>query len=288
MTFDPDPFSQIFGSESIVMGITLPEAYHFALLRLNSHGRYSDCADWNTRQKELSMTMIVRAPLAEPMISRCVPCSPYELEQYRLEMLDGILDFEILNGKWPYTYHHRMTHYGAYSTSSYSSPRYFAFGEDQILFVEQELKRNPSSRRAIIDIRDNEEDMHSLDPACLQHIQFMIRDGKLDMKVLFRSNDAVKATFMNAFALIMLQERVCNLLKYDGLDISMGTYTHRANSFHCYERDFELLDAYCKRISDYYLGYSSEVTFNYKGDWQDEMQNAQPEIMQKVEELRKR
>ena len=87
------------------------------------------------------------------------------------------------------------------------------------------------------------DDVGSDDPACLQHIQFFIRDNHLDMKVLFRSNDACKANFMNMFALVCLQKRVA-----DELGVEMGVYTHRANSFHCYEKDFDPLEGYCKRI----------------------------------------
>ena len=85
------------------------------------------------------------------------------------------------------------------------------FYKNQLQFIIDELRRNPDSRRAVIDIRDNSDDMYSDDPACLQHIQFFIRDNKLHMKVLFRSNDACKAAFMNAFALIMIQKMVADV-----------------------------------------------------------------------------
>lgn len=86
--------------ELIVYGDTLPEAYHKALTALYEEGPVADCADWNTRQKEVSMTYCVAEPLKEPMISKCFIGGPKELEQYRLEMLDGILDFEIERGNW--------------------------------------------------------------------------------------------------------------------------------------------------------------------------------------------
>ena len=132
-----------------------------------------------------------------------------------------------------------------------------------------------------MDIRDKLTDMYSNDPACMQHIQFFIRDNKLHMKVLFRSNDACKATFMNAFALIMLQKRVA-----DELGIEVGTYTHRANSFHCYERDYKLLNNYVKRIIEYET-HPEEMTYSYVDDWKEEMDEAIPAIMKKVEELKR-
>lgn len=245
-------------SEITVYGDTLPQTYHRALRSLHKYGVKNTCTDYNTTQKECSITMCIEKPLSEPMISRCFIGGAKELEQYRLEMLDGILDFEIERGNWAYTYHDRM--------------------KDQIQFVIDELTRNSDSRRAVIDIRDNKQDMYSTDPACLQHIQYLIRGDALHCKVLFRSNDACKATFMNAFALIMLQKRIA-----DKLGIKVGSYTHRANSFHCYERDFDLLDAYIKRIKS-----CADLTYNYVGDWDELMQSYDDEIMQSVELLKAR
>ena len=242
-------------TEHGVIGRTLPEAYHEALKTLYMWGDECPCPDYNTKQIELSMTMAVLEPLAEPMISKLFIGGYRELEQYRQEMLDGILDFEVEKGKWAYTYHQRM--------------------EKQIPFVIDELKRNPYSRRAVIVIRDWEVDSKSTDPACLQHIQYMVRDDKLHCKVTFRSNDACKATYMNAFALIMLQKRIADELGYE-----MGTYIHRANSFHCYEQDYSLLEGYVKRMD------TDDVTYDYVGDWDELMEEAKPEIAAMVEELK--
>ena len=242
--------------EIIAYGDTLPEAYHRALSELYESGEIVPCPDYNTTQKELSMTICVEHPLEEPMISRLFIGGFYELEQYRQEMVDGILDFEVERGNWTYTYHQRM--------------------EEQIPFVIEELRRNPFSRRAVIDIRDWKKDSQSEDPACLQHIQYFIRDDKLHCKILFRSNDACKATFMNAFALIMLQKKIA-----DELGIEVGTYTHRANSFHCYERDFNLLKGYVNRIYE-----DGELTYDYIGEWDELMEEAKPMIAEKVQTLK--
>ncbi len=241
--------------EILVHGATLPDAYHRALLFLDYNGQPVPCPDYNTTQIEISCTMVVHQPLAEPMISRLFIGGYHELEQYRQEILDGILDFEIDKGNWTYTYHNRIGY--------------------QEQFVINELKRNPESRRAVIDIR-RLSDMKTNDPACLQHIQYFIRDDKLHCKVLFRSNDACKATFMNAFALIMLQKRIA-----DELGVEVGTYTHRANSFHCYEKDFPLLAGYVERILK-----GESLTYDYVGEWDELMEEAKADIAEKVERLK--
>ena len=261
--------------EILCWGKTLPLAYHDTLSCLNE-APIVPCPDWNTNQKEVSMTMVVENPLQEPMISKLSFCDPSSLEQYCQEMLDGILDFEIQKGNWIYTYHDRLTNY--YVDNYIKFPD--THSADQIKFVIDELKRNPYSRRAVVDIRDNSDDMYSNDPACWQHAQFFIRNHKLHMKVLFRSNDACKATFMNAFALILLQKRTA-----DALGVEVGTYTHRANSFHCYEADFDMLNGYVNRIKKNSI---ENLTYFYESDWKDLMTEAQPEIARKVELLKKK
>ena len=252
--------------EVFIEDTSLPKAYHQALIALWDEGDITDCADWNTTQKEIGVTIHITNPLEEPMISKLFIGGPRELEQYRQEMLDGILDFEIEKGNWVYTYHDRMVNYPIKNERL-----------DQVQFVVDELKRNPSSRRAVILVRDPAIDAFSDDPACLQHIQYFIRDNKLDCMVLFRSNDACKASFMNMFALILLQKRIA-----DELGVEVGTYTHRANSFHCYEKDFNLLEKY---IAALISTNRNNCFYDYIGDWDEIMEEYQPQITMEIQEL---
>ena len=83
---------------------------------------------------------------------------------------------------------------------------------------------------------------------------------------------------MNAFALIMLQKRIA-----DTLGVTVGSYTHRANSFHVYERDYDMFDGYVRRIKA-----GGDIAFHYQGDWDELMEEAKPEIAKMVKELRRR
>ena len=242
--------------EAVVYGKTLPDAYHAALIALYEQGEETPCPDYATTQRELSVTMVVEQPLEEPVISRLFIGGPRELEQYRQEILDGILDFEVERGNWEYTYHSRMA--------------------EQFEFIENELRRNPSSRRAVIDVRDWRRDTAKESPACLQHIQYFIRDGALHCKALFRSNDAPEAAFMNAFALIMLQKRFA-----DRLGVELGSYTHRANSFHVYAKNYDMLAGYVERIRS-----GADVTYDYDGDWSELMEEAREDIAEAVAALK--
>lgn len=243
--------------EIFVQGTTLPEAYHKSILELYNNGEITECPDYNQKQKECTMTIFVENPTAEPMITKLFIGGYEELEQYRQEVLDGILDFRIGHG-WSYTYHSRIA--------------------EQLPFIYEELKRNPFSRRAVIDVRDWVADTKKGNdsPACLQHMQFFVRDGKLHLKVLMRSNDAPEATFMNAFAFIMLQKRTADELGYE-----MGTYTHRANSFHCYEKDFKLLEGYIRGIES-----GENITYEYEDFFKQLMEESLPNIQRKIEQVR--
>ena len=241
----------------IVSGRTLPEAYHNALRELFKYGYIVECPQWKTRCIELPMAFVVESPMEEPRISRLFPGGPRDLEKYRLEMLYGIQDFEVERGNWEYTYHERMA--------------------EQIPFIIRELRRDPYSRRAVMDVRRT-SDIFLDDPPCLQHLQLTIRGGRLNMTVLFRSNDACKATFMNAYALICLQEEIAG-----ELGVGVGTYTHIANSFHAYERDWGMLESYSDRILS-----GGELTYNFRGEWDELMEAERDDILREVEELRSR
>jgi len=251
----------------MVHGVSLPEAYHKAIMALHTEGDVVSCNDWDQLQKEVSMTYVAEEPLTEPMISRLYIGGYRELQQYVMEVLDGILDFKIGDGNcWEYTYHDRMFNYPG--------------GFNQIAFITDELRRNADTRRAVAIIRDNAVDPFNADPACLQHMQFLIRGGKLHCKVLMRSNDAVEASFMNAFAFVALQKSIAGQL-----GVPTGSYTHRANSFHCYEKDFTLLAQYADGITN---KQAADITYEYEGFYREMMEESIPEIRQMIGGLTRR
>ena len=261
-----------------IEGQTLPEAYHKGIAALFAEGQLADCSDWNLKnlesysQLECRMTIHIEEPLKEPRISKLSICGPRELEQYRMEILDGILDFAVdvqverdgvIEAFEDYTYHHRMV-------------KPF----DQIEFVINELLRNPemSSRRAVIGIRNNQLDSQLTNPACMQNIQFLVRNGKLDMCVLFRSNDFAQAFFMNVFALTCLQERIAG-----ELGIPAGTYSQTSNSMHVYQLNFEMFNAFAKKVATEPI---ENLTYRYEGFYKDIMDAEREGILEDFKNLR--
>ena len=234
-----------------VEGYGLVEAYEKALFELYHFGVEVPCPEWNTSCLEVAANIIINEPTHEPMISGLSICDPYSLEKYRLEMLEGILDWSVDVGLEPYTYHSRM--------------------EKQIDDVVNELKRSMDSRRAAVTIR-LPSDFQFEDAPCLQHLQFMVRGGELHSFVLFRSNDAVKAAFMNMFALVLLQEKGANKL-----GVPVGSMIYRANSFHCYERDLKTLNGYVDAILN-----KRAARFKYRDGWDELMEEENPKILEDV------
>jgi thymidylate synthase len=141
---------------------------------------------------------------------------------------------------------------------------------DQVQFVIDDLKRSASSRRAIIGVRDIVVDHRLQNPACLQNIQFFIRNGRLDCCVMFRSNDFAQAFFMNAWAFIRLQERIA-----DVLGVPVGTYSHTSNSMHVYEKSFAMFAGYVEQIKTRSL---AELTYDYEDLFRDMMEEYDDEI----------
>jgi len=261
--------------EIFVKGKSLPDAYHRAISALHDEGDVLTSSDWDQMQKEVSMTFVAEEPLAEPMVSKLYIGGFHELQQYVMEILDGILDFKVGDG-WDYTYHDRMARFPLAPRDGEPEAPPF----DQIDFVIRELKRQPDSRRAVISVRDNNVDPFSPDPACLQHIQYFIRDGLLHCKVLMRSNDAPKASFMNAFAFIMLQKSIAG-----ELGVGVGPYTHRANSYHAYSRDFSMMEQYADAIKN---RPADEIAYHYTEFYKELMEENIPSIIDMVEALRKK
>lgn len=121
--------------------------------------------------------------------------------------------------------------------------------------VLKELKRSPTSRRAVMiytrptmHIEYNQDGMS--DFICTNTVQFLLRDGFLDMVVQMRSND-VRFGYRNDRA---WQKHVQDKLVVDlntewqqgGSIIQAGDIYWQVGSLHVYEKDFYLVDNFFK------------------------------------------
>lgn len=109
-------------------------------------------------------------------------------------------------------------------------------GFDQWEDVVDKLSKDPDSRQAIIHLHTPSNEV-TKDQVCTLSLQFMIREGKLDLVVNMRSNDIVWGFTYDVFAFTFMQELMAN-----ELGIKMGKYYHNVASMHLYEKDFNMLD----------------------------------------------
>jgi thymidylate synthase len=105
-------------------------------------------------------------------------------------------------------------------------------GVDQVMQVYQLLYADPDTRRAVISLFDPECDFDNTrrDIPCNNWLQFLIRDGKLNLHVVSRSMDVIWGSTINVFEWTVLQEIMATWL-----GIEMGSYVHYIGSLHIYE-----------------------------------------------------
>lgn len=111
----------------------------------------------------------------------------------------------------------------------------------QLLSVELELRANPLSRRGTVyvgredDLLRSDDDTRAREMPCTKTWQFDLTDGALDMTVEMRSNDAVWGLSYDVPCFTAVQRAMAY-----ALGVPVGVYWHKANSFHVYERHFDM------------------------------------------------
>ncbi len=109
-----------------------------------------------------------------------------------------------------------------------------------------ELIKDNHSRRAVMVINTPLNNAsNALDCPCTMFVQFLIRDGQLNLIVSMRSNDVVFGFCNDAFCWCLFQQMMLNELLFRGLTLRLGRYVHNAVSMHVYERHFGMLEACC-------------------------------------------
>lgn len=93
----------------------------------------------------------------------------------------------------------------------------------------EHLKENPTSRQCVLHL-NMANNVPTKDEVCTLTIQFLIREGKLDMIVNMRSNDVFAGTTNDVFMFSMFQQMMAL-----ELDINLGHYIHNAASMHIYD-----------------------------------------------------
>lgn len=276
----------------MVEGQCLADAWEKSLVAV-----YRDGCDVRTEydkpddppSKDCSMTIVVRDPLAEPIIHKDFPGGLEDLQEYVMEVLEGIKDHCVRSAaddpndtRWEYTYHQRLFGYSVPGLNQ---------TYDQIELIAGRLARTPHTRRAQAITWKVWEDNFCYDPACLQSIWCRLLPANDDVWVLntnvrFRSNDAYKAAFMNMFALTQLQVRIAErITALSGRQVILGRYVHQADSYHIYGAYFEEFEKRFLRALE--TRTFEQRTFRYEAV-KSIMEEAIPAIREKAARMGKR
>lgn len=115
-------------------------------------------------------------------------------------------------------------------------------GMSQYEWALNSLIKDKDSRQATMNFNQPKHQyLSNKDFVCTMYANFHIRDNKLYLKVNMRSNDVILGTPTDIAFFCMLQQQMLHHLKALYQDLELGSYTHQADSYHLYERHFDLV-----------------------------------------------
>jgi len=131
----------------------------------------------------------------------------------------------------------RLTDNGMTNNSAYGHLMKYKFGFDQIEKMIELLQKDPTSRRAVINLNTpNKNVIETHDEPCTIALQYLIRDGKLNCTGMMRSNDIWFGFPYDIAFFTELQRYIAHRL-----DIPVGSYTHFVTSMHLYDKDYDTI-----------------------------------------------
>ena len=150
----------------------------------------------------------------------------------------------------------RISDDGVTNRSAYGAIVFNRYGFDQAAQVIDTLKRDPYSRRAVINFNvPNPERLETKDEICTIALVFELRGGKLDCTGIMRSNDIWLGTPYDVVFFTELQKHIAN-----ELGVGYGKYTHFAVSLHAYGKDIDRVrEVWCRRQAAPHLKLDIEV-----------------------------
>jgi thymidylate synthase len=124
---------------------------------------------------------------------------------------------------------------GKTSNSAYGYMIHKKYNFDQLEQVVKILSLDPYSRRAVININyAHNNKLQTKDEQCTIALQFMVRNDRLMMTSIMRSND-----IWFGFPYDIIYFRALQMIIADTLEVKLGKHTHFVTSLHLYDKDYE-------------------------------------------------
>lgn len=198
--------------------------YVYLVMNLLRAGRKITCRGLATRELT-NVTLVVEdtlAPLLPVGVGRGVNLRFAAVEA--LSLIGGVARPDLLARAAPgydrVLVDTRDRDYGAYG------PRV----REQLHPVVRLLDRDPTTRQAVITIWTERDLNHVGDKPCTLTLQFLLRDGALELHTAMRSQDVWLGVPYDVFMFTQLQHTVARELR-----VPAGRYVHRVGSLHLYE-----------------------------------------------------
>lgn len=181
------------------------------------------------------VTTVYHAPEQRVLFNAARDANPFFHLFEALWMLDGRNDAEFpvrLVKRMAQFSDDGVTLWGAYG---YRWRKFFGF--DQLAAIVELLKKDPDSRRAVLQMWAPDGDLQMSTPRadipCNTAVYFKVRQGALNMTVTNRSNDMIWGAYgANVVQMSILQEYLAAKL-----GVQVGRYHQVSDSFHVYLDD---------------------------------------------------
>lgn len=201
----------------IIRANSISDAWYRGLNLIWNHGHEVTDERGSRIREYLNLMIVIQNPYID-RIPKDISWNEERLEEYAKQLISGenVQDFE-------YTYGQRLRNWNEEI--------------DQIAYVIDKLKQNPTTRRATAVTWIPTIDTVVDEVPCMIIDDFKIRGGKVNLTTLFRSHDFAGAYPANLYGLSRLLEYVAG-----EVGISPGMITTISASAHIYEHDWDMVE----------------------------------------------
>jgi thymidylate synthase len=218
----------------IIKAPSIGRAHELVVKMILEKGWVLDTEDGEATVEYDEVALKIDNPASAPKVSAHSRFQERFMEKYAQDLVRGS------DSVFEYDYHGRLFQWGERLSSGGAD-----VSVNQVDYIVRKLSEARETRRAIAITWNPVIDESLDDCPCLQLVQCLVRNDRLQMKVVFRSNDMLTAAGANMYALTRLQEYIAGRLS-----LPAGSYTHISLVPHIYyKRDMNDIEPFCGRGS---------------------------------------